>query len=289
MSVLAHRIRARRRDLGGFSVRRVLPAGRTQMVGPFIFVDHMGPERMPAGGGVDVRPHPHIGLATVTWLFEGELVHRDSLGTVQRIRPGDVNWMVAGRGIAHSERTPPELRPAGASLHGVQTWVALPRAHEQTEPSFAHHPAQALPLIERPGASIRVIAGRAFGARSPVEVFSDTLYAAVELKGGAALEVPPEHEERGVYVVEGQVALGDEVLQAGELGVLVSGRTIAISAPAPATLMLLGGARMDGPRLIWWNFVASTRDAIERAKVDWRSGRFPPVPGETERIELPAR
>jgi redox-sensitive bicupin YhaK (pirin superfamily) len=287
MSVLAHRIRARRRDLGGFSVRRVLPAAQTQTVGPFIFVDHMGPERMPAGGGVDVRPHPHIGLATVTWLFEGELVHRDSLGTVQRIRPGDVNWMVAGRGIAHSERTPPELRPDGPSLHGVQTWVALPRTHEQTEPFFAHHPARALPLIERPGASIRVIAGRAFGARSPVKVFSETLYCAVALKGGAALEVPPEHEERGVYVIEGRVLAGSESLEAGDLGVLMPGETVAISAPAAATLMLLGGARMDGPRFIWWNFVASAREAIERAKDDWRSGRFPPVPGETESIPLP--
>ncbi|MCX7962824.1 MAG: pirin family protein [Burkholderiales bacterium] len=287
MTVISQRIRSRARDLGGFGVRRVLPAAEAQMVGPFVFVDHMGPERLPAGGGVDVRPHPHIGLATVTFLFEGELVHRDSLGTVQRIRPGDVNWMVAGRGIAHSERTPEELRPAGPVLHGMQTWVALPKAHEATEPSFAHHPASTIPVIERRGARIHVIAGRAFGERSPVAVFSDTLYAAVELQAGAALELPPEHEERGAYVVAGEVAVGGENLAPGELAVLAPVAAIPVCARERSTLMLLGGARMDGPRFIWWNFVASSREAIERAKADWRAGRFAPVPGETEGIPLP--
>jgi redox-sensitive bicupin YhaK (pirin superfamily) len=286
---VAHLLRGRPRDIGDFAVRRVLPAFERQMVGPFIFVDHMGPIRLPPGTGMDVRPHPHIGLATVTYLWEGEILHRDNLGSVQAIRPGDVNWMVAGRGIAHSERTPPELRAAGPRAHGLQTWVALPKAHEEVEPSFAHHPASSLPVVEMPGATVRVIAGHAFGAQSPVEVFTDTLYAAAELVPGASLRLPAEHEERGVYVVEGMAEIGGTALEEGELAVLQEGAGAEIRAPAAATLMLLGGAKMDGPRFIWWNFVSSSKERIERAKADWRDDRFPPIPGETERIPLPEK
>jgi redox-sensitive bicupin YhaK (pirin superfamily) len=259
------------------------------MVGPFIFVDHMGPIALAPGAGMDVRPHPHIGLATVTYLFEGELLHRDSLGSVQAIRPGDVNWMVAGRGIAHSERTPPGLRAAGPRMHGLQTWVALPKDREEVAPSFDHHPAAGLPVIERPGATVRVVAGHAFGRRSPVEVLTDTLYAAVALQTGATLSVPAEHEERGVYVVDGGVAIGGTDVAEGELAVLQEGAEVEVQAPAGATLMLLGGAKMDGPRFIWWNFVASSKERIERAKADWREDRFARIPGETERIPLPEK
>jgi hypothetical protein len=288
-SAVQHLLRSHPRDIGGFAVRRVLPAVPKQMVGPFIFFDHMGPARLPPGEGLDVRPHPHIGLATVTYLFEGEILHRDSLGSVQPIRPGDVNWMTAGRGIAHSERTPPELRAAGASVHGIQTWVALPRAAEEAAPSFFHHPKATLPVLEPPGALVRVIAGRAFGARSPVEVFTDTLYAAAELEPGARLVLAPEHEERGVYVVEGNATIGETAVEAGQLAVLGEGVEVEVRAPFSATLMLLGGAKMDGPRSIWWNFVSSSKARIERAKDDWREDRFGQVPGETERIPLPER
>ncbi len=218
-----HLLRAHPRDIGGFAVRRVLPAAAKQMVGPFNFFDHMGPARLAPGGGLDVRPHPHIGLATVTYLFDGEILHRDSLGSVQPIRPGDVNWMTAGRGIVHSERTPPELRQAGSGIHGIQTWVALPHASAEVEPSFVHHPAATLPVVERPGATVRVIAGHAFGARSPAAVFGATLYAAAELAPGARLAIDPEHEERGVYVVAGSVTIGGAAVETGQLAVLTEG------------------------------------------------------------------
>jgi redox-sensitive bicupin YhaK (pirin superfamily) len=288
-SPIQHLLRAHPRDIGGFAVRRVLPSVPKQMVGPFIFFDHMGPARLAPGEGLDVRPHPHIGLATVTYLFEGEILHRDSLGSVQPIRPGDVNWMTAGRGIAHSERTPPELRAAGPGVHGIQTWVALPRESEEVAPSFSHHPQASLPVVEPPGATVRVIAGRAFGVRSPVAVFTDTLYAAAELDPGASVVLTPEHEERGVYVVEGDVTIGDAAVGTGQLAVLAEGVEVEVRAPFSATLMLLGGARMDGSRFIWWNFVSSSKERIERAKDDWREDRFGRVPGETERIPLPER
>ena len=288
-TLVQHLLRSHPRDIGGFAVRRVLPSVPKQMVGPFIFFDHMGPARLAPGAGLDVRPHPHIGLATVTYLFEGEILHRDTLGSVQPIRPGDVNWMTAGRGIAHSERTPPELRKAGSGVHGIQTWVALPRASEEVEPSFFHHPAASLPVVEREGATVRVIAGHAFGARSPVAVFSETLYATAELEPGASLVLPPEHEERGVYVVEGNVTIGEDGVEAGELAVLAEGVEVEVRAPFSATLMVLGGTKMDGPRFIWWNFVSSSKERMERAKGDWREDRFGTVPGETERIPLPER
>jgi redox-sensitive bicupin YhaK (pirin superfamily) len=247
----------------------------------------MGPARFEPGKGVDVRPHPHINLATVTYLFEGELMHRDSLGVTQRIQPGDVNWMTAGRGIVHSERTAPELRPEGARLHGIQSWVALPRAAEETEPSFHHHPADTLPAIELPGVRMRLIAGTAFGRASPAKTFSEMFYLDARLSAASALSLPPEHEERAVYVTEGEVLIAGERFETGSLVVLDAGAEAAISAESDSCLMLLGGEPMDGERFIWWNFVSSSQERIERAKADWREGRFANVPGESEFIPLP--
>lgn len=280
-------IEPRPRDLGGFEVRRLLPAGGRQMVGPFIFFDHMGPAEFAPGGGIDVRPHPHVCLATVTYLFTGEIVHRDSLGFVQPIRPGDVNWMTAGRGIVHSERTDPELRKTGTRIHGIQSWVALPKSAEESEPAFFHHPAATLPTIEREGVRMRVIAGTAFGQRSPVAVFSETWYVDVALTKGGQLEVPDEHRERAIYVAEGRIAFDGAEFDGGRMIVLDEGATAAIRAAADSRLLLVGGAPMDGPRYIWWNFVASSRERIDRARDDWAAQRFAKVPGETEFIPLP--
>ena len=280
-------IEPRPRDLGGFEVRRVLPAGGRQMVGPFIFFDHMGPAEFAPGGGIDVRPHPHVCLATVTYLFTGEIVHRDSLGFVQPIRPGDVNWMTAGRGIVHSERTDPELRKTGTRIHGIQSWVALPKSAEESDPAFFHHPAASLPTIEREGVRMRVIAGTAFGQRSPVAVVSETLYVDVALTKGGQLEVPDEHRERAIYVAEGRIAFDGAEFDGGRMIVLDEGATAAIRAAADSRLLLVGGAPMDGPRYIWWNFVASSRERIDRARDDWAAQRFAKVPGETEFIPLP--
>jgi redox-sensitive bicupin YhaK (pirin superfamily) len=282
-----HLIRARPRDIGDFVVRRVLPAFQKQMVGPFIFVDHMGPIRLPPGGGMDVRPHPHIGLATVTYLWEGEILHRDSLGSVQAIRPGDVNWMVAGRGIAHSERSPPELRPAGPRAHGLQTWVALPKAHEETEPGFRHYPSASLPKIDRGGARVRVLAGNAYGVASPVRTLSPLLYVESKIPAGRELALPEEHPERAAYIVAGVVRCGDERVEPSRMVVFAPGPTPPLRAESAARVMLLGGEPLDGERHIWWNFVSSSRERIEQAKRDWKEGRFPRVPGETEYIPLP--
>jgi redox-sensitive bicupin YhaK (pirin superfamily) len=280
------------RDLvDGFKVRRVLPAPRRRMVGPFIFLDQMGPEILSAGSGLDVAPHPHIGLATVTYLFEGELLHRDSLGSVQMITPGGVNWMHAGSGIAHSERTPQEARPTGAKLFGIQSWVALPQRDEETAPAFVHHGSDELPVVEGEGKRVRLIAGSLYGARSPVKTLSEMFYAEVTLKKGARLPVPTEHVERAAYVVEGTVELLNDVgsFDAGQLLVFKPGAEITLSAQrsAEARLMLLGGEPLEGRRHIWWNFVSSSQDRIEQAKEDWKAGRFAPVPEETEFIPLP--
>ena len=277
----------RARDLGGLEVRRVLPAAQRQMVGPFIFFDQMGPADFEPGRGIDVRPHPHIGLATVTYLFEGSIFHRDSLGSEELIRPGDVNWMTAGRGIVHSERTDPETRRGGGRLSGIQSWVALPQDQAETEPGFWHHPAASLPELDGEGVRLRLIAGHGFGRRSPVATASETLYADVTLQPGARLEVPAEHEERAVYLAEGDLEIDGERQGRGQMLVLRPGVALTVGAPEGARLMLLGGAVMDGPRFIWWNFVAASRERIEQAKADWREGRFPPVPGDHERIPLP--
>lgn len=285
-------IETRARDLvEGFKVRRALPSRRRRMVGPFIFLDQMGPEVLRPGKGLDVAPHPHIGLATVTYLFKGELLHRDSLGVVQPIRPGEVNWMTAGRGIAHSERTPQEMRQTSSELFGIQSWVAFPTRYEETEPSFAHHGADELPVVQGEGKLLRLICGSLYGARSPVQTFSGMFYADITLEEGARLPVPVEHEERAAYIVEGSLDLIPEggTFDAGQLLIFKPGEEITLRAGASrsARMMLLGGEPLDGKRHIWWNFVSSSRERIEQAKEDWREGRFAPVPGETEFIPLP--
>jgi redox-sensitive bicupin YhaK (pirin superfamily) len=278
----------RTRDLGdGFEVRRALPSTQRRMVGPFIFLDQMGPAVFRSGHGLDVRPHPHIGLATVTYLFDGEILHRDSLGMVQPIRPGEVNWMTAGRGIVHSERTGPETRAAGGRLFGMQAWVALPKQHEETAPGFVHHATETMPFLEGEGVRMHLIAGALFGKRSPVRTYSDMFYADVALEDGAGLVVPAEHEERGLYLAEGTVELDGTEFSAGELLVFRPGSEISLQATAPARMMLLGGEPMDGPRYIFWNFVSSSKERLEQAKADWKAGRFASVPQETEFIPLP--
>jgi redox-sensitive bicupin YhaK (pirin superfamily) len=280
-------VEPRPRDIGGFEVRRVLPVAQRRSVGPFVFFDQIGPATLAAEHGVDVRPHPHIGLATVTYLFEGEIMHRDSVGSVQPIRPGDVNWMTAGSGIAHSERTPQESRNRANPLFGIQSWVALPKAQEEADPAFFHHPAATLPKIEGEGKTARIIAGTAFGQRAPVATFSETLYCDVALKAGAKVEVPIEHEERAIQPVRGRIGIAGRVIEPGAMLVLRPGLKVTIEALDDARLMLLGGAAMDGPRHMWWNFVSSSQERIEQAKADWKAGRFGRVPGETEFIPLP--
>ena len=263
----------RARDLGGFEVRRALPAPQRQMVGPFIFFDQMGPAEFLAGQGIDVRPHPHIGLATVTYLYRGEFQHRDSLGSNQIIRPGAVNWMVAGRGVTHSERTSEETRRDPHPLFGVQTWVALPEAAEETAPMFEHHAREALPTLEAQGAQLRLILGSAYGMRAPASVFSDTFYVDAVLAPAARLPLPDDHEDRGVYIVEGAVEVAGETFAAGRMMVFRPGDRLALTAGAQgARLLLLGGATLEGPRYIWWNFVASSQEKIDAAKEAWRQG-----------------
>jgi redox-sensitive bicupin YhaK (pirin superfamily) len=275
-------------DLGDFEVRRALPHSRRRMVGPFIFFDHFGPAEFKSGRGIDVRPHPHIGLATVTFLFDGEIVHRDSLGTAVPIRPGEVNWMTAGRGIVHSERTAPERRGGGERLHGLQCWVAMPAADEEADPSFAHVGAGELPIVAEPGSRVRIVAGSLFGARSPVPTLSETLFADATLSAGATIPFDAETEERALYVVDGVVDIAGDRYDAGRLLILRPGDPITVTAASDARVVLLGGAAMDGPRHIWWNFVSSRKDRIEQAKAEWKAGRFDTVPGdETEFIPLP--
>ena len=282
-------ISGRARDLGdGFTVRRLLPAQARQMVGPFIFFDHMGPVSLPPGRGLDVRPHPHIGLSTVTYLFEGDILHRDSLGTEQPIRPGELNWMTAGRGIVHSERSPGAARNSDSRVHGLQLWAALPREFEETDPSFQHFAAAQLPELDIPGARARLVAGKAFGETSPVQVHSPLFYVDVTLDKGAALQLPDEYAERGLYVVDGEISCDGCSYRSGELLVFHANAPARIEAPAASRIMLLGGQPVDGTRLIWWNFVSSTRERMERARRDWRERRFPVVPGdEEEYIPLP--
>ncbi len=276
------------KDLGGFRVRRALPSKERQMVGPFIFLDHMGPARFEAGEGMDVRPHPHIGLATVTYLLEGSIVHRDNLGSLQEVVPGDVNWMTAGRGVAHSERTGEVTRTLPRQVQGIQSWVALPRAHEEDAPGFSHHEGASLPVLQDRGITARIVAGEAYGTRSPVPVVSHTLYVDASLEAAAALPLPDDHAERGAYVIEGEVEVAGEGYAAGRLLLFRPGDAITLRARRPSRVLLVGGEPMDGPRHLWWNFVHSRKDRIEAAKADWRAGRFAPVPGdEREFIPLP--
>jgi redox-sensitive bicupin YhaK (pirin superfamily) len=281
----------RSRDLGdNFTVRRALPSQQRRMVGAFVFLDQMGPTVLAAGHGLDVRPHPHIGLATVTYLFAGEILHRDSLGSIQPIRPGDVNWMTAGRGIVHSERTPDALRQQEQSMFGLQCWVALPKQHEETAPDFKHIGVNQLPVEEGEGVSARIIAGEFFSRRSPVPTLSDLFYVDVQLQANARLNIPPVHQEQALYIVEGDVSVAkDGTFAAGQLIVLKPGIHITVQASGnkPARLMLLGGEPMDGPRHLVWNFVSSSQERIEQAKQDWREQKFARVPDETEFIPLP--
>ena len=275
-------------DLGEMTVRRALPSVKRQMVGPFIFFDQMGPAEFLTDQGVDVRPHPHINLATVTFLFQGQILHRDSLGTEQAIEPGAVNWMRAGRGIVHSERTSPARKRTGQRLFGIQTWMALPEREEESDPAFVHHAADELPVVEADGITVRLIAGQAFGARSPLVTPSETLYADVHLRPGARLPLDPTHEERALYTIAGTIEVAGDRFEPGQLLVLKPGDPIAVRAATDAQFMLFGGAPMEGPRYIWWNFVSSRPERIEQAKEEWASGRFETVPGDAQEfIQLP--
>lgn len=279
----------RARDLGGFEVRRALPAQGRQMVGPFIFFDQMGPAEFLIGKGIDVRPHPHIGLATVTYLFQGEMWHRDSLGTSMVIKPGEVNLMTAGRGIVHSERETSEAQAKVRALFGIQAWMALPRHAEEVAPTFAHHGLAELPRIEGEGKRLRLIMGEAFGKRSPVQVPHPSLYAEAVLAPGAVLPLDPLYDERAIYVASGEIDIAGETFTSGQLLVFKPLDRISILATTNARLMVLGGEPMDGPRHIWWNFVSSSKDRIAAAREDWREKRFGIVPGdEHEFIALPS-
>lgn len=283
-------LQAHTKDLGdGFEVRRLLPAATRKMVGPFIFFDHMGPVRFAPGHAIDVRPHPHIGLATVTYLFEGAIMHRDSLGYQQRIAPGDVNWMTAGHGIVHSERSPDDERSKARGLHGIQTWIALPVADERTDPAFVHHPAATLPVKQWPNAELRLIAGSGWGLQAPVKTFSPMFYAAITTSGAAQFDLPAEHAERAIYVVAGDVGVDGSAVPPHTVAVFEPGVPVTVSTGSSARIMAFGGAAMDGDRFISWNFVASSRELIEDARNRWRGQRFPGVPGETEFIPLPDR
>jgi redox-sensitive bicupin YhaK (pirin superfamily) len=283
-------VEPRLRHLGGFSVRRVLPTPRRRTIGPFVFLDHLGPTVFPPGEGVDVLPHPHINLATVTYLFEGEIDHRDSLGSHQTIQRGAINWMTAGRGIAHSERTTMAVRQTGQRLHGIQLWVALPAQHEEMEPEFFHHPSASIPVVEFPGISLRILAGNAYGRTSPVKVLSPLSYVEACLDADAELELPSDHPERAAYVATGSVTCGRETIDEPKLLVFRAGERALLRATSDARVMFLGGAPLDGPRHIWWNFVSSSPARIERAKRDWAERRFPLIPGDEEEfVPLPAR
>ena len=286
-------ISARPKDLGGFSVRRILPYATHRMVGPFIFFDHMGPATFAPGQGMDVRPHPHIGLATVTYLFSGKIEHRDSLGTRGLIEPGAINWMTAGRGIVHSERTPPELRQTGATLHGIQLWVALPNEFEDVDPSFSHHAKDALPTIQIDGVEIKILLGRAFGLESPVPIHSDLFYAEAKLPAGRTLKIPAEGRELAAYVVAGEVRARSEMVSTNCMAVATKGEDLELTAQSDAHVMLIGGQPV-GPRFIYWNFVASSQDRLTQARQDWFEGpgphnaRFAAVPGDAQEfIPLP--
>jgi redox-sensitive bicupin YhaK (pirin superfamily) len=273
-------------DLGGFSARRLLPNEDLPMVGPFIFFDHLGPATFPPGKGVDVRPHPHINLATVTYLFEGAIMHRDSLGSTQEIRPGAVNWMTAGRGIVHSERSPQIERETTSTLHAIQTWVALPDEHEEAEPTFHHYPADSLPQWEDNGVKIGLIVGSAYGRTSSVHTLSPILYLDLVLSAGSRIDIPADYSERAVYSVTPGLQIDGVDLEQHRLAVLAPGESISISANADARCVVVGGEPV-GHRQKWWNFVSSRPERIEQAKQDWQSGRFDTVPGETEWIPLP--
>jgi hypothetical protein len=288
MSLIELTIPAREADIGGLAVRRLLPWQRRRMVGPFIFLDHMGPAHFGPGHGMDVQPHPHIGLSTVTYLFDGEIVHRDSLGSDLPIRPGAVNWMTAGRGIAHSERTGADERGRPHDVHGLQCWVALPREYEETAPAFSHFPATAIPQLDLNGVRLRVVAGAAFGMEAPAAIHSPQFYVEAKMNAGATLDLPAQYRERGMYVISGTVRAGGETVALHTLPVFEPGGTVRIEAVTDAHVMFLGGDPLPEKRFIWWNFVSTSPDRIEQAKADWQAGRFPLIPGDsTAFVPLP--
>lgn len=287
MSLISLTIPSRMKDLGGFTVGRILPFAKRHLVGPFIFLDHMGPAHFTAGQGMDVRPHPHIGLATVTYLFEGGMLHRDSLGTEQEILAGDVNWMTAGRGITHSERNSDAQRSQTRTVHGLQSWVALPKEFEEVEPEFHHHPAKSLPVFEIGGVALKLIAGAAYGHTAPVKIFSPLFYVEAKMPAGTQLQVPAEYAERALYLISGEVRVDEEVVQERAMPVFAEGADVMITATSDAHLVLLGGANLPEQRYIFWNFVSTSEARIEQAKVDWKAGRFAKVNGDDEFIPLP--
>ena len=285
---IAQQLSGHEKDLGGgFLVRRLLPDARQRSVGPFIFFDHFGPAQELPGVNHDVRPHPHIGLATVTYLFEGAMMHRDSLGSTQLIEPGAINWMTAGRGIVHSERRPEHLREVAYVNHGLQLWTALPLASEETEPAFSHTAADEIPEVRVGDAQVRVLVGEAFGARSPVPALSRTLYLDIRLPSGGRMELPPLEQQQAIYGVEGELQVDGEPLAARRMAVLEPGAAVALAAPSGARLVLVGGDALDAPRHMWWNFVSSRRERILEASADWEAGRMTSVPGDPEFIPLP--
>jgi redox-sensitive bicupin YhaK (pirin superfamily) len=286
-TALAHIIQPRPRDIGEFTVRRALPAAECRAVGPFVFFDQMGPVELQEGQALDVRPHPHIGLATITWLLEGEIRHKDSLGFDLVIRPGEVNWMTAGRGIVHSERSPQSQRHAGARLSGIQAWLALPLAQEECEPGFQHYTWDQFPRIRQDGVEIALIAGSAFGQTSPVITASETLYAELRVSAGRRIQIPSLVEEQALYVATGSIELNGQRFEAGTLLVLQARTAAQFTATDDSICMLLGGAPLDAKRHLWWNFVSSSLERLEQAKADWKAGRSGKVPGETEFIPLP--
>ena len=275
-------IPARRRVVAGHEIRRLLPSRQRRMVGPFIFFDHIGPEKLDPGQGIDIPPHPHIHLATVTYLFEGTLIHRDSVGSVETIRPGDINWMHAGRGIVHSERSDPESRERESALHGIQLWVALPQDQEETQPAFEHYPEASLPSWSDSGVDGRLLVGNAYGYASPVRTRSKTLYMDLVMAPGATFPLPGGCEEMCAYVASGIVSVGETKLKPGEITLFTPNTPSTLSASGPARVLILGGDPIDGERHIRWNFVSSSKDRIEQAKRDWNEGRFPAVPGDEE-------
>jgi redox-sensitive bicupin YhaK (pirin superfamily) len=280
-------IDAQKKDLGGFEVGRILPFHARRMVGPFTFLDHMGPAEFDPGMGIDVRPHPHIGLSTLTYLFEGEIVHRDNLGFTQAIRPAEVNWMTAGSGIVHSERTDPAIRIHGGPMHGLQAWIALPVEAEEIDPSFHHHPEADLPTYQQDGLWGRLIAGEAYGAKAQVQIHSPLFYLHWIMQPGAKAAPPPGYTESAAYVVSGSVEIDGRTIRAGQMAVFEDGARPTIVAETEAVVMVLGGEPV-GPRHIWWNLVSSSKERIEQAKADWKAGRMPlPETDDTEFIPLP--
>ncbi|MGV8916609.1 MAG: pirin family protein [Pseudomonas sp.] len=280
-------IKPRAEDVEGQPILRPLPSAKCRSVGPFVFFDHMLETDYPAGSGMNIRQHPHIGLSTLTYLFQGELLHKDSLGSDQRVHPGEVSWMTAGSAVAHIERTPEDLRLSGSQMHGLQVWLASPTAHEQGPGHYSHHPADTLPVSDNLGIRIRMIAGSGFCLSSPVPVLSPTLYAEVNLQTATTLLIPTEHEERAVYVLSGEALLDDQPLEPRSLIVLEPGVEMTLSAQTECHAVVFGGAALDGPRRMNWNFVASDPALIDQARARWAAGDWPTVPGEVERIELP--